>query len=353
MANTIRIAIAGLGNCAGALIEGIGQYRAQLGLRTGLLFERLGGYTVADIEIVTAFDIAATKVGRPISEAIYGFPNCFQRNGSAAISAPALVLRGPTLDGNPRHLSHLVEESNASPVNIEAALRENRIDVLLNLLPTGSHEATELYARAALEAAVSFINCIPTPIAQRPDIAALFSQKRLVLMGDDCKSQVGTTALHQALLALLQQRGACLQSTSQLNIGGNTDFLNFTVRGESKLRSKRQSLSQYCQDERLHLGHHYDPTRGAFKTAFIDLKATVFGGSSVTIAVRLDSDDKPNCAGSVVDLIRITKAAIAKGLSGVVHEACALYMKSPPRSMEDSDAMRLVRRNYCNDEASC
>lgn len=346
----IRTAIAGIGNCAGALVEGISWYKQCLDQSQGLLFAKLGGYAVSDIAIVAAFDIADSKVGLPVRDAIYQPPNNFVRIPGIQIHEDATIFRGPTLDGNPPHLQRFVRESSATPVNIAAALRDFKVDVFVNLLPTGSINATEFYAAAALEANCSFVNCIPTPLAQRLDFQSQFARRKLVLLGDDVKSQMGTTILHRALLALFERRGAEVESTSQINIGGNTDFANFVSRGESKLVSKRKSLERYCDGVPSHIGHHYDPTRGSYKTALIELEAKVFGGSKVRISTRLESDDKPNSAGSVVDLIRIAKAGSDRGEIGIINEACALYMKSPPFPLDDIAALDSVRRNWSDEE---
>src|SRR5437667_339054 len=210
----VRLAIAGVGNCASSFVEGLSWYRQHPRDRAGLLFPALGGYSVDDIEIV-----------------------------------------------------------------------------------------------AALEAGCAFVNCIPTIYAQRPEVRSRFRRKKLPVLGDDIKSQLGTTILHRTLLRMLQLRGAELVKTSQVNIGGNTDFANFVHRAETKLVSKRKSMVGLLGNAAFHVGHHYDPTRGPLKHAFIDIDATVFAGSRVRISVELDSDDKPNSAGSVVDLIRLAKAA--------------------------------------------
>ncbi|HEY2968841.1 MAG TPA: inositol-3-phosphate synthase [Casimicrobiaceae bacterium] len=256
--------------------------------------------------------------------------------------------RGPSLDGNPPHLAALVPESPAPPVDVAAVLCEKRADVLVNLLPTGSLEASAHYARAALEAGCAFINCIPTILAQRPEIQEQFRQKGLVVLGDDIKSQLGTTILHRTLLQMLHLRGAELVSTSQVNIGGNTDFANFVHRAETKLVSKRKSMAGLLGQANFHVGHHYDPTKGPLKNAFIDIDAAVFGGSPVKISVKLESDDKPNSAGSVVDLIRLAKAAMDAAWAGIIPEACAFYMKSPPVEMDEDEALELIRRNWAS-----
>ncbi len=345
--NGIRVAVAGLGNCAASLIEGIYYYRQNPQHDSGLLFPNLSGYSVRDIEVVLAFDISRAKVGKLIPEAIYQAPNNFVRIPGIQVENFAPVLRGPTLDGNPEHLARFVTESAEKPNDVVAALRENNVEILVNLLPTGSLEATEFYARAALEAGCAFINCIPTILAQRAEIQELYCQKGLPILGDDIKSQIGTTILHRALLHLLETRGATLSKTSQVNIGGNTDFANFVYRAESKLVSKRKSLARYLDEEtEFHVGHHYDPTKGPLKNAFIEIEAAVFGGSPVKISVKLESDDKPNSAGSVVDLIRIAKGALDRQLAGYIPDACAYYFKSPPQPMDDLEALALIQKNW-------
>lgn len=344
--NTINLAIAGLGNCAGGLIEGIYFYRQYPNCEDGLLFPTLGGYTVRDIDIVAAFDISVSKVKRQVREAIYQRPNNFVRIPDVIVCSDAQVFRGPTLDGNPDHLARFVLESENEPVDIVAVLKETKADVLINLLPTGSIQATEYYAQAALEARCAFINCTPTVIAQRPDFQTLFQENGIPLFGDDIKSQLGSTILHRSLLHLLQLRGAKLHRTSQINIGGNTDFANFVYRAETKLVSKRKSLREYVEGVDFHVGHHYDPTRGNMKTCLIDIEATVFGNSAVRIAVRLDSDDKPNAAGSTCDVVRIAKSALDRGYSGCINEACAFYMKSAPSLMNELQALELIQANW-------
>ena len=342
----IRLAIAGIGNCASSLIEGLAHYRQNPDDDGGLLFPVLGGYSVRDIEVVAAFDVSDHKVGRPLREAIYQSPNNFVRNPSVRVEDEVIVQRAPTLDGNPPHLALMVPESEKPPIDVVKALRESRADVLVNLLPTGSVEATAFYAKAALEGGCAFVNCIPTILAQQSEIQEKFRRAKLPILGDDIKSQLGTTILHRSLLKMLQLRGATLTKTSQVNIGGNTDFANFVYRAETKIVSKRKSMTGLLGEAPFHVGHHYDFTRGPLKNAFIEIDATVFGGSPVKISVKLESDDKPNSAGSIVDLLRMAKAARDAGQGGVIPEACALYMKSPPVPMREEEALAAVQRNW-------
>src|SRR5438105_12134288 len=343
----IRLAVAGVGNCASSLIEGISFYRQHPEDERGLLFPILGGYSVRDIDVVAAFDISSAKVGRALCDAILQAPNNFVRiPGDIKVDEPIVVQRGPTLDGNPPHLALLVPESPASPVDVATVLRESGADVLVNLLPTGSVDASMYYAQAALDAHCAFVNCIPTVLAQTTEMQEKFRQKKLLILGDDIKSQLGTTILHRTLLQMLRLRGATLVKTSQVNIGGNTDFANFVYRAETKLVSKRKSMASLLGKAPFHVGHHYDTTKGPLKNAFIEIEASVFGGSPVKISVKLESDDKPNSAGSIVDLIRLAKAARDAGAGGPIPEACALYMKSPPLEMDEDEALAAIERKW-------
>jgi myo-inositol-1-phosphate synthase len=342
----IRVAIAGIGNCAGSLVQGVSFYRTNPDCITGLLFPSLAGYAVSDIQFVAGLDISKDKVGKRLSDALRASPNNFVEIAGASAHCDAPVFRAPTFDGNPPDLAEFVQESPAPSEDVAAILKRTFTDVLLNLIPTGSVEASEFYARAALEAGCAFVNCIPSVLAQREDLSTLFKKRGLPLLGDDIKSQVGTTILHRALLHMLESRGAHLRSTSQINIGGNTDFANFVHRAETKLISKRKSLARYTDESASHVGHHFDPNRGPYKHAIIDIDAEVFGKSSVKISVRLESDDKPNCAGSLVDLIRIAKGAMERGIGGPIPEVCAYYCKSPPCPLDDAVAFELVKKNW-------
>jgi len=344
----INVAIAGLGNCAASFIEGICFYRQNPDINTGLLFPTLSGYDVRNIDVVTAFDISRAKVGSPVREAIYQLPNNFVRIKGLQVDNDARVFRGPTLDGNPEHLARFVDESPQEAEDVVSILRDHNVDVLVNLLPTGSIEAPQFYAMSALEARCAFINCIPTMVAQRIDMQEKYVQQQLPLLGDDIKSQIGTTILHRTLLHMLEIRGAHLNKTSQINIGGNTDFANFVYRAETKLVSKRKSLARYVKGVESHVGHHYDPTKGPLKNAFIEIEASVFGGSPIKISVRLESDDKPNSAGSVADLVRLAKGALDRQMGGPIAEVCSFYMKSPPTEMDDLQALELILQKWAS-----
>jgi myo-inositol-1-phosphate synthase len=343
----IRVAIAGLGNCAASFIEGIQFYRQTPEMIEGLVFPILAGYSVGDIEVVMALEIADNKVGRSVAEAMYEAPNKFVQIEGVQLETSARVYRGPTLDGNPEHLARFVDESAEVPVDVVAVLRQHGAEILINLIPTGSPQATAFYARAALDAGCGFINCIPSSIAQNPEMQEAFKRKGLPLLGDDIKSQMGTTILHQSLLQLLKSRGAVVTKTSQLNLGGNTDFVNIMHRAETKAASKQKPLSQYLSaSAESTVGFHYDPELGPLKNAFIEIEAEVWGGSPVKLSVKLECDDKPNNSGPLADLVRIAKGGFERGMGGVIPEACAYYFKTPPVPMEDAEALEAIRGRW-------
>ena len=224
---TVRVAIAGVGNCASSLIQGIYYYKdAQPGDHVpGLMHVELGGYHVRDVEFVAAFDVDASKVGNDLGKAIDGGQN----NTIKFAEVPSLgvmVHRGPTLDGLNKYYRASIEESPAEAVDVAQVLRDSRADVLVSYLPVGSEEAQRFYAQAALDAGVAFVNAIPVFIASDPVWAEKFRAAGVPIIGDDIKSQVGATIVHRVLSRLFEDRGLAIDHTYQLNVGGNMDFKN-------------------------------------------------------------------------------------------------------------------------------
>jgi len=340
----IRVAIVGVGNCANSLVQGVSYYSANE-LRDGLITKDIGGYTAKDIEIVGAFDVTRRKVGKDLNEAIWEFPNNtikFCLNPLSSIGAP--VVRGPTLDGLGKYLSESVIESDEEPVNLVDTLKKWRVDVLVNYLPVGSEEAARRYAQAALTAKVGFVNCMPTFIVSG-DWAKHFMLAGVPCIGDDVKSQVGATIVHRALAILMRERGVKLKRTSQLNVGGNADFLNMLERDRLKTKkiSKTQAVTSvmgvtlFADD--VHIGpSDYVPWLTDRKVAHIRLEGEGFGGVPTTIELKLEVWDSPNSAGVVMDAIRCIALAQDRGENGPIMPACAYYMKSPPTQYDDSVA---------------
>ena len=343
----IRIAIAGLGNCASSLIESVYYYRQNPEKKTGLLFPTLCGYSVRDIEIIAAFDISALKVGRPVNEAIYQPPNNFVRIEKAQVHSSALVYRGPTLDGNPEHLARLVKESPSHPADVISILNDLKADVLVNLLPTGSIQATEFYSQAALESGCAFINCIPTVLAQRAEVRETYGRKNIPLFGDDIRDQPHN---HSGIARALAPVGITWGTLNKTSGSISAVIPTLPTSSIGLRRNLFPSVSRWPGMWAIRwnftLGTIIDRTKGPIKNAFIEIEASVFGDSPVKISMKLESDDKPNSAGSIADLIRIAKGAINKRMGGTIPEACAFYFKSPPNEMDDLEALDLIRQEW-------
>lgn len=350
----IKIAIAGVGNCASSLVQGIyfyGDTRA-----SGLLHDAVGGYATSDIEVVAAFDIDERKVGKDLSEAIFAKPNnakIFQR------VIPRLgveVLRGPTLDGYPSHFHNYDEnirpiESTKRPVNVETILEKTKPDLFINYLPVGSQKATEYYAKACIDAGVSFINAIPVFICSDAAWAGRFSKRGLVCAGDDIKSQIGATIVHRVLTKLLERRGVKLLRTYQLNVGGNTDFLNMIE--ESRLSNKRKSKTEAVQSqmqqplakENIHIGpSDFVEWLKDNKVCYIAMEAKGFGNMPLTIDIKLSVEDSPNSAGVMIDAIRACKIALDRGLKGCIDEVSSFGFKHPRKQISDDEAIEAFER---------
>ena len=355
MASEVRVAIARVGNCASALVQGIDYYRGRNARDyAGLMCEDIGGWRPADIAVVAAFDIDGRKVGRPLGEAIQAQPNCARVFQPIALEAGVRVLMGPVLDGVAGHMAAYREAeafriADAAPVDIARALRETGAEVLICYLPVGAEQAVRHYAQACLEAGVAMVNCVPVFIASDAHWAGRFRSAGLPIIGDDIKSQVGATIVHRTLARLFADRGVALDRTYQLNTGGNTDFLNMLER--DRLRSKKMSKTESVQsqlDERLdardiHIGpSDYVPWQGDNKIAFIRMEGRGFGDVPLELELRLSVQDSPNSAGVVIDAVRCAKLGLDRGLAGPLEAASAYYMKSPPTQLRDDDARRAL-----------
>jgi myo-inositol-1-phosphate synthase len=352
MANTrkVRVAIAGVGNCAWSLVQGVYHY-ADADPDTvvpGLMHIDLGGLHVRDIEFVAAFDVDANKVGIDLADALKSEPNnthVFHDLAPIGVS----VQRGPTLDGLGKYYREVITESSAAPVDVARALRDANADVLISYMPVGSTEATEFYAQAAIDAGVAFVNCIPVFIASRPEWVKKFRDAGVPIIGDDIKSQVGATILHRTLAKLFEDRGVRIDKTYQLNFGGNMDFMNMLERErlESKKISKTQAVTSNMTGEIVKDNIHVGPSDHVpwlldRKWAHIRLEGESFGGVPLTAEVKLEVWDSPNSAGIVIDAVRIAKIALERGIGGPLIGPSAYFMKSPPEQYPDDIARNLV-----------
>jgi myo-inositol-1-phosphate synthase len=348
---TIRVAIAGVGNCASSLVQGVTYYKdAKPGDHVpGLMHVDLGGYHVADLEFVAAFDVDATKVGNDLGKAI----DAGQNNTLKFAEVPSLgvtVLRGPTLDGLNTYYRAAIEESPAEAVDVAQALRDARADVLVSYLPVGSEEAQRFYAQAALDAGVAFVNAIPVFIASDPVWARKFADAGVPIIGDDIKSQVGATIVHRVLSRLFEDRGLTLDRTYQLNVGGNMDFKNMLDRErlESKKVSKTQAVTSQLElndiaPDNVHIGpSDHVPWLLDRKWAYIRLEGRNFGDAPLNIELKLEVWDSPNSAGVIIDAVRCAKLALDRGVGGPLLGPSAYFMKSPPVQYHDDEAHDMV-----------
>ncbi len=347
----IRVAIAGVGNCASSLIQGLAYYRdADPGEQVpGLMHVVLGGYHVGDLEPVAAFDVDAAKVGTDLGKAIFASQNNtvrFAEVGELGVT----VQRGPTLDGLGKYYRETVEESPAAPVDVVDVLRRSRADVLVAYLPVGSEAAQRHYAEACLEAKVAFVNAIPVFIASDPEWAKRFADAGVPIVGDDIKSQVGSTIVHRILTRLFEDRGLALDHTYQLNVGGNMDFKNMLERDrlESKKISKTQAVTSQIEhaplpEDDVHIGpSDHVPWLADRKWAYIRMEGRNFGDVPLNLELKLEVWDSPNSAGVIIDAVRCAKVALDRGIGGPLLGPSAYFMKSPPVQYHDDEAQRLV-----------
>jgi myo-inositol-1-phosphate synthase len=346
----VRVAIVGVGNCASALVQGVHKYYSASPDESvpGLMHVDLGGYHVRDIQFVAAFDVDARKVGHDLSEAIFTEPNNTVRFAEVP-PVGVRVSRGRTLDGIGQYLSDVVHESDAPEVDVAAVLRETQADVLVNYLPVGSEQATRFYMEQALMAGCGVVNCIPVFIAKDAGWRRRFEEHGLPIIGDDIKSQVGATIVHRVLARLFTDRGVRLERTSQLNVGGNTDFLNMLERSrlESKKISKTTSVTSQLDEELpaedVHVGpSDYVPWLSDRKWAHIRLEGRSFGDVPLNLELKLEVWDSPNSAGVVIDAVRCAKLGLDRGLSGALEGPAAYFMKSPPVQHRDEEARQMV-----------
>jgi len=347
----IRVAIAGVGNCASSLIQGVTYYKdAKPGADVpGLMHVVLGGYHVGELEFVAAFDVDASKVGNDLGKAIDGGQN----NTIKFATVPSLgvtVLRGPTMDGLNKYYRASIEESPAEAVDVVQALRDAKAEVLVSYLPVGSEEAQRFYAQAAIDAGVAFVNAIPVFIASDPEWAKKFADAGVPIIGDDIKSQVGATIVHRVLTRLFEDRGLTLDHTYQLNVGGNMDFKNMLDRErlESKKISKTQSVTSQLESSHLsaddvHIGpSDHVPWLLDRKWAYIRMEGRNFGDVPLNVELKLEVWDSPNSAGVIIDAVRCAKVALDRGIGGPIIGPSAYFMKSPPIQFHDDVAQKMV-----------
>src|ERR671926_756182 len=348
----VRVAIIGVGNCANSFLQGLEYYKDadEDQFVPGLMHVDLGGYHVRDVEVVAAFDVVKGKVGKDLADAIWAHPN----NTIKFAEVPKTgitVSRGMTHDGLGKYLSQIVEKAPGETPNIVSLLKETRTDVVVNYLPVGSEMATKWYVEQILEAGCAMVNCIPVFIAREEYWDRRFREKNLPIVGDDIKSQVGATIVHRMLARLFRERGVVLERTSQLNVGGNTDFLNMLERErlESKKISKTNAVTSQLDyalsPENVHIGpSDYVAWLSDRKWAYIRLEGRAFGDVPLVAELKLEVWDSPNSAGGVIDAVRCCKLALERGAGGTLDGPSSYLMKSPMNQRPDHLAREATER---------
>jgi len=336
----VRVALAGVGNCASSLVQGVSHYASAekeeqaLGLRH--LF--LSGYHPRDIEFVSAFDVEARKVGKDLSDAIFSKPNNTLK--IAPVSKLGVqVLKGPVLDGVGPLVKKVVKESPQPEVDVAKELKRSKAEILVNLLPSGAVKATEWYAEQALKAGCAFVNATPVFIASNTVWAERFEKTNLPLVGDDLADQVGSTAVHKTLLKLLSEQGVRINETYQLDVGGGMESLDTLDRTrELKRVVKTQSVESVLP---------YKASVVAGSTDYVDflenrrdsffwIKGFYFGKVPMLLDLRLSTVDAPNAGSVLFDVIRAVKSALDRGIGGVLTSVSAYAFKHPlePAALE-------------------
>jgi myo-inositol-1-phosphate synthase len=350
--NKVRVAIIGVGNCANSLVQGVEYYKDADpdAFVPGLMHVDVGGFHIRDIEFTAAFDVTKDKVGKDLADAIWAHPNDTYRFADVPKTG-IKVSRGMTHDGIGKYVSEIVEKAPGATDDVVGILRETGTDVVVNYLPVGSEEATKWYTEQILNAGCAMVNCMPVFIAREPYWQKRFEDRGLPIIGDDIKSQVGATITHRMLATLFGQRGVRLDRTMQLNVGGNSDFLNMLERErlESKKISKTNAVTSMIDydlgDGNVHVGpSDHVPWLTDRKWAYIRLEGSSFGDAPLNLELKLEVWDSPNSAGIVIDAVRLAKLALLNGLSGALEAPSAYLMKSPPKQIEDERARDLVER---------
>ncbi len=348
----VRVAIIGVGNCANSLLQGIEYYRDADPDQfvPGLMHVDLGGYHVSDIEFTAAFDVTADKVGKDLSDAIWAHPNDTYKFADVPKTG-IKVSRGMTHDGLGKYISEVVDKAPGETDDVVGILKETGTDVVVNYLPVGSEEATKWYTEQILNAGCAMVNCMPVFISREPYWQRRFLEAGVPIIGDDIKSQVGATIAHRVLTSLFRERGVHLDRTMQLNVGGNSDFLNMLERDrlESKKISKTNAVTSMLDydigEKNVHVGpSDYVPWLTDRKWAYIRMEGTSFGDVPLNVELKLEVWDSPNSAGIVIDAVRLAKLGLDNDIAGSLEGPSAYLMKSPPKQIPDDEAHDLVEK---------
>jgi len=353
MAKRIRVGLVGIGNCFAGLIQGIEYYRQNPSQEvTGIIHDKLAGYGIHDIDFVCGFDVGDNKVGTPLNEAIYAYPNMVNWIPKEKMpKSDAKVYESPLLDGVGIWVENRIKPLESTKTHqqitdeVKKIIKDNDVEIIVSYLPVGSDKVTEFWAQICLDTNTAFVNCIPSFIASDQKWANKFKEKNIPVIGDDIKGQVGATIVHRTLAKLCSDRGTKIEKTYQINVGGNTDFLN--MKEQDRLASKRISKTESVQsqlaerlaDDQIYVGpSDFIPFLGNTKLMFMRIEGRQWANIPYNMEVRLEVDDKANSAGIVIDAIRLAKIALDRGVGGPIIPASAYLMKHPLEQMSDVQA---------------
>ena len=350
MTEKIKVALVGLGNCFSGLIQGIEYYHKNPSQEIiGIIHDKLKDYSIYDIDFVAGFDVGENKIGKTINEAIYEYPNMVNWIPKDQMpKTDAKVHESPVLDGVGIWVENRVKPIESGKTNeqlqeeIKKVLKDTDTEIIVSYLPVGSEKVTQFWAQICLDTNIAFVNCMPAFIASDKEWAKKFTDKNIPIIGDDIKGQVGATIVHRTLARLCDERGTKIEKTYQINVGGNTDFLNMKEQERlvskriSKTESVQSQLSERLDDEKIYVGpSDFIPFLGNTKLMFMRIEGRQWANIPYNMEVRLEVDDKANSAGIVIDAIRLAKIALDKGLGGPIIPASAYLMKHPIQQMTD------------------
>ncbi len=353
MVEKIKVALVGIGNCFSGLIQGIEYYRKSPSKQViGIIHDKLRDYSIHDIDFVAGFDVGENKIGKSINEAIYEYPNMVDWIPKNEMpKTDAKVFESPALDGVGIWVENRIKPIVSSKTEeqltqeIKDILKQTGTEIIVSYLPVGSDKITQFWAQICLDTNTAFVNCIPSFIASDEKWSKKFEEKKIPVIGDDIKGQVGATIVHRTLARLCSERGTKIERTYQINVGGNTDFLNMKEQERlvskriSKTESVQSQLDERLDDDQIYVGpSDFIQFLGNTKLMFMRIEGRQWANIRYNMEVRLEVDDKANSAGIVIDAIRLAKIALDSGIGGPIIPASAYLMKHPIQQMTDPQA---------------
>ena len=335
----VKIALAGVGNCASVFLQGLKFYSG--GEHKGLWHPNVAGLRPKDLQVVAAFDVDSRKVGLELSKAVFAPPNVARRYLSLpkgrVVVAPG-ISRG---DAAP-HLAGVRLERSGSD-EVAKGLEDAGADILVNMISSGSSASSEEYARAALRARCAFVNCTPALVLRNNKLVADFQKAKLPLVGDDLMSQFGGTVFHKGLLGLMVRRGVKISKSYQLDVGGGSETQN-TVNEAIKMAKREVKTTSVASEvpykfETIAGTTDFVDYMGNDRTSYFWFEGSNFMDTGISVDIYLRSSDGANAGNVLFDVLRATYRCMKAGKLGTVGEICAYGFKSPPKPMHYDEAL--------------